>query len=93
MYRMFRLMPLVAALFGSESRRIYSSPMSNAVANNCVSFTVGNGTGCAWMCGFCANSLGTNNYYFTDGVCQYQPGGCVGSPVAGEVYSCCSAAY
>lgn len=59
--------------------------------NNCVQFTVGSGTGCDWMCNYCANQLGTFNYYFTDGVCTYQTGGCVGNPVAGKVYSCCSA--
>jgi hypothetical protein len=56
-----------------------------------VSFTVSGGTGCAWMCNYCANTLGTNNYYFTDSVCTYQTGGCVGNPVAGKVYTCCSA--
>jgi len=58
--------------------------------NNCVSFSVGSGTGCSWMCSYCANSLGTNNYYFTDGVCKYESGGCVGNPQAGVVYTCCS---
>ena len=62
------------------------------VANNCVSFTVTGGTGCAWMCNYCANQLGTNNYYFTNGVCTYQEGvGCVGTPQAGVTYTCCSA--
>ena len=59
--------------------------------NNCVSFSVSQGTGCAWMCSYCANSLGTNNYYFTTGVCTYQSGGCVGNPQAGVTYTCCSA--
>jgi hypothetical protein len=59
--------------------------------NNCVQFTVGSGTGCQWMCNYCANQLGTFNYYFPDGVCTYQTGGCVGNPVAGKVYSCCAA--
>jgi hypothetical protein len=58
--------------------------------NNCVSFSVSSGTGCAWMCTYCANSLGTNNYYFTDSVCTYQSGGCVGNPLAGKTYTCCS---
>ena len=58
--------------------------------NACVSFSVTSGTGCAWMCNYCANSLGTNNYYFTDGVCKYQDGGCVGNPQAGVQYTCCS---
>ena len=60
--------------------------------NQCVQFTLGSGTGCAWMCNYCATQLGTNNYYFTDNVCVYQQGqGCVGSPVAGKTYTCCSA--
>lgn len=59
--------------------------------NNCVTFSVSSGTGCAWMCNYCANQLGTNNYYFTDGVCSYQQGtGCVGNPISGKSYTCCS---
>jgi hypothetical protein len=58
--------------------------------NNCITFIVASGTGCNWMCNYCANQLGTNNYYFTDGVCSYQSGGCVGSPQSGKQYSCCS---
>ncbi len=60
------------------------------VPNSCVSFTVTSGTGCAWMCNYCANQLGTNNYYFTDDVCTYQTGGCVGNPLSGKLYTCCS---
>jgi hypothetical protein len=60
-------------------------------SNNCVQFSVTSGTGCAWMCNYCASQLATNNYYFTDGVCTYQEGqGCVGNPIAGKTYSCCS---
>ena len=59
-------------------------------SNQCVSFSVAPGTGCAWMCNYCAAALGTSNYYFTDGVCTYQPGGCVGNPIAGSTYTCCS---
>ena len=43
------------------------------------------------MCNYCANNLGTNNYYFTNGVCTYQEGGCVGNPQSGVTYTCCSA--
>jgi hypothetical protein len=61
------------------------------VQNNCITFTVSSGTGCEWMCNYCANQLGTNNYYFTDNVCTYQSGvGCVGNPIAGKSYTCCS---
>ena len=59
-------------------------------SNGCISFTVSPGTGCAWMCNYCANQLGTNNYYFPDNICTYQQGGCVGNPIAGVTYSCCS---
>jgi len=58
--------------------------------NGCVTFSVVAGTGCAWMCNYCANALGTSKYYFTNGVCTYQQGGCVGNPIAGVDYTCCS---
>lgn len=58
--------------------------------NGCIDFSVTSGTGCAWMCNYCASQLGSNNYYFTDGVCSYQEGqGCVGNPIAGKTYTCC----
>ena len=61
-----------------------------SASNNCVQFTVSSGTGCAWMCNYCASQLATNNYYFTDGVCSYQEGqGCVGNPISGKTYTCC----
>ena len=61
------------------------------ISNQCVQFSVASGTGCAWMCNYCAEQLGTNNYYFTDSVCSYQEGeGCVGNPIAGNTYTCCT---
>ncbi len=60
-------------------------------SNTCIQFSVGSGTGCAWMCNYCANQLGTTNYYFTDGVCTYETGGCVGNPQTGVTYTCCAA--
>lgn len=67
---------------------------ANDLANNCITFSVTQGTGCAWMCNYCANQLGSNNYYFTDNVCTYQQGiGCVGNPYPGVSYTCCSASY
>ena len=60
-------------------------------SNNCITFSLGQGTGCAWMCNYCATHLGTNNYYFTNNVCTYESGvGFAGSPVAGASYTCCS---
>jgi hypothetical protein len=58
--------------------------------NGCTSFQVGNGTGCSWMCDYCASMVGPN-YYFTDGVCTYEFGGCVGTPQLGVTYTCCAA--
>jgi hypothetical protein len=64
---------------------------SNNVTNQCIQFSISSGTGCAWMCNYCANQLGTTNYYFTDGVCSYQYGvGCVGNPITGKSYTCCA---
>jgi hypothetical protein len=69
---------------------VYGSTLTSNASNSCVSFSVSSGTGCAWMCNYCANSLGTNNYYFTDGVCKYEPGGCAGNPQVGVQYTCCA---
>lgn len=80
-----KLFLLFVAMAGLASSTI------NNPSNNCISFTVAQGTGCDWMCQYCANNLGTSNYYFTDGVCSYQTGGCVGNPMAGKQYTCCSA--
>lgn len=59
--------------------------------NNCIQFTVSSGTGCQWMCSYCQQLLGTTNYYFTDNICKYETGGCVGTPQIGVKYTCCSA--
>ncbi len=80
------------ALFATVSQ---SSPnsctqLSTIPTNNCIQFTVSSGTGCAWMCNYCSTNLGTSNYYFIDNVCTYQQGGCVGNPIAGKSYTCCS---
>jgi hypothetical protein len=63
---------------------------SHNVSNGCISFSVSSGTGCAWMCQYCQDNLKTTNYYFTDNVCTYKTGGCVGNPIAGKQYTCCS---
>ena len=80
----------LAASFTSAIHENYTQVGITPV-NNCIQFSVASGTGCAWMCNYCANSLGTFNYYFTDNVCTYQQGqGCVGNPIAGKSYTCCS---
>ena len=40
------------------------------IRTDCVTFTVGQGTGFSWMRQYCAEKLGTSNYYFKGGVCQ-----------------------
>ena len=60
------------------------------VPNTCVSFTISQDTGCQWMCDYCANVLDTSDYYFTDGVCSYEEGGCAGNPQVDVTYKCCS---
>jgi len=58
--------------------------------NNCITFLVGEGTGCQWMCDYCATQLNSSNYFFLPPVCTYQSGGCVGDPQPGVSYSCCT---
>ena len=82
---MFSLRTLIVALFGAAMGAENSTHTAP-----CVTFTVGSGTGCAWMCNYCATQLGTANYYFTTPVCAYASGGCVGSPQAGVPYTCCA---
>lgn len=83
-----RALLFVAALITAAGEETTIMPDGS---NGCVSFQVGSGTGCDWMCNYCANQLGTNNYYFTTPVCTYETGGCVGSPQAGVTYTCCAA--
>jgi len=83
--------PSVEEYYVVEDECIVETNETAATPNSCVGFVVGSGTGCSWMCDYCATQLGTNNYYFTDGVCTYESGGCVGSPVQGTTYTCCSA--
>jgi hypothetical protein len=82
-----KLLLLVLGLFAG-----LASPALGQIENGCISFSVTQGTGCQWMCNYCSQQLGTNNYYFTDNVCTYESGvGCVGSPLAGKQYTCCAA--
>ena len=85
------ILTISSTAFSSNNQSTCSSGDIIIPQNNCISFSVSSGTGCAWMCSYCANTLGTNNYYFTTDVCTYQSGGCVGSPQTGVTYTCCSA--
>lgn len=90
---MFKLViALFATLFASSTACGHENYTTVGITpvNNCIQFTVSAGTGCQWMCNYCADQLGTFNYYFPDSVCTYQTGGCVGNPIAGKVYSCCA---
>lgn len=85
--RLITLFSVIVSLV--QSQKTCDNP--ELPTNNCVHFTVSPGTGCQWMCNYCASQLGTNNYYFTDGICFYQEGsGCIGNPIAGNQYTCCS---
>ena len=84
---MIKFLLLALALFSG----VNSQPLLTEHSNGCVSFSVSQGTGCSWICNYCSNALGTNNYYFTDNVCTYETGGCVGNPIAGKQYTCCAA--
>jgi hypothetical protein len=59
---------------------------------SCETFQVAPGTGCAWMCDYCASKVGPD-FYFTTPVCTYTQGGCVGNPLPNVPYTCCEAAY
>jgi hypothetical protein len=89
---MFKSLFAVLALFTTTSHAVHENYTQVGItpANTCIQFSVAAGTGCAWMCTYCANQLGTFNYYFPDSVCTYQTGGCVGNPIAGKTYTCCS---
>lgn len=93
---LFVLFSLLSVFSTANTYSYYSSELLNVSLslihpnNDCTSFSISSGTGCAWMCTYCADTLGTNNYYFTDDVCTYQTGGCVGNPQADKTYTCCA---
>lgn len=83
-----RVLAIAAAFFAADARNSFFT--ESTASSNCISFQVSAGTGCQWMCNYCANTLGTTDYYFTNGVCTYETGGCIGSPQVGILYTCCS---
>jgi len=84
------LLSLLLLSSGQSSKICIPYEENIEVKNQCITYSVSAGTGCAWMCNYCAAQLGTNNYYFTTDVCTYQMGGCVGNPQAGVQYTCCA---
>ena len=85
---LFTLFSLFAV--SSTASHLNGTLVESRSSNSCVTFQVGSGTGCDWMCNYCASHLGTYNYYFTTDVCTYQTGGCVGTPLANTPYTCCA---
>ncbi len=57
---------------------------------DCITFTIGEDTGCQYMCDYCAENLGTTNFYFTDWICKNMNGMCTGEPTSWETYTCCT---
>ena len=88
---MFKALAALLSIVAISSAAHTETNSTSIVPNQCIQFSVAAGTGCAWMCTYCANQLQTSNYYFTDSVCTYQTGGCVGNPIAGKLYICCAA--
>jgi hypothetical protein len=86
--RFLQVLYLVIGVLSVSSENTCTN--ESVIENGCITFSIGQGTGCAWMCEYCQTNLGTTNYYFTDGVCTYQTRGCTGNPVTGNQYTCCS---
>ena len=62
----------------------------NLKSEDCITFSIGEGTGCEFMSFYCAQNLGTNNIYFTDWICSEKNGRWIGDPMPYEEYTCCS---
>jgi len=56
----------------------------------CITFMSGGEISCESMCNYCYEYLGTNNFYFTDWICQNKNGKCSGDPSPYEEYTCCT---
>ena len=59
-------------------------------SGDCITFTIGEDTGCQFMCDYCSENLGTNKFYFTDWICKNKNGICYGNPKPYEEYTCCT---
>jgi hypothetical protein len=70
--------------------QVCNNALTENVQNSCITFLIGAGTGCDWMCNYCASQLNSSSYYFLPPVCTYQSSGCIGNPQAGVSYSCCT---
>ena len=58
--------------------------------DHCITFSIGDGPGCQYMCDYCAENLGTIDFYFTDWICTNKNGVCTGEPMPWETYTCCT---
>jgi hypothetical protein len=86
---MFKFVLGLVGMFTAHKMLSDITSTDTTVTSICTSFQLAPGTGCDWMCNYCALHVGAN-YYFTDGVCTYQSGGCVGAPLVNKTYTCCS---
>jgi len=84
------LLKLSVLSVASVFAQVCNNVLTTGVQNTCITFLIGSGTGCDWMCNYCASQLNSSSYYFLPPVCTYQSGGCIGNPQAGVSYSCCS---
>jgi hypothetical protein len=72
------------------SSYVFAQVCNQDLTTNCITFLIGPGTGCDWMCNYCGSQLNSSSYYFLPPVCTYESGvGCVGNPQTGVSYSCC----
>ena len=79
LYRILFFLPIILA-----NNKIYNSD------SYCITFMTGGEISCESMCNYCFENLGTNNFYFTDWICQNQNGRCIGDPSPYEEYTCCT---
>ncbi len=85
-----RVLSNLLILYNSIVGIIFNKSVVKKSHGDCITFTIGEDTGCQFMCDYCAENLGTNNFYFTDWICKNRNGICTGSPMAYEEYTCCT---
>lgn len=69
---------------------IFTNKKHKTADEYCITFTIGEDTGCQFMCDYCAENLGTTDFYFTDWICKNKNGMCHGDPTPWETYTCCT---
>ena len=59
--KLFHSLLVALQLLVNPTNAVYSKDVLDT-PNGCITFSVGPGTGCAWMCNHCSTELGTNNF-------------------------------